>query len=233
MIEEQSKITKTANLTYQSITDAEMQKINKFTLTPLKPEDVFIFKAILCDNKVDRDNERLTLKALQTLEKIFVGKTVIKDHRPTSDNQVARIYSTELIQGSEVLECKEPYTQLTASLYMVKTASNADLITEIQGGIKKEGSVSFSVADRICSVCGKSAYHCSHYAGQNYNDGENIKKCVFLLDDIKDAYEFSLVAIPAQKAAGISKNYNKNLDDLISKAKNINIKISKKADKNA
>ena len=29
--------------------------------------------------------------------------------------------------------------------------------------------------------------------------------CTFTLDGAKDAYEFSLVAVPAQKAAGVSK----------------------------
>ena len=31
--------------------------------------------------------------------------------------------------------------------------------------------------------------------------------CTFLLNGAKDAYEFSLVAVPAQRAAGVSKNY--------------------------
>ena len=31
--------------------------------------------------------------------------------------------------------------------------------------------------------------------------------CTFKLDGVSDAYEFSLVAVPAQRQAGVSKNY--------------------------
>ncbi|MGN0518142.1 MAG: hypothetical protein ACI4II_05410 [Acutalibacteraceae bacterium] len=227
-------IIKAASLSSQNITDDELKKINKFTLTPLTGDDVFTFKAVLCDNEVDRDFERFSLKSLQQLSKLFVGKTVIKDHTPSADNQVARIYATELMKGAKTLDNGEPYTQLIAYLYMVKTSSNADLITEINGGIKKEGSVSFAVNRRVCSICGKNAVGCPHYSGTTYETTAGNKMCVYILDNVKDAYEFSLVAVPAQKSAGISKSYkSKNLHDLIERAKMIDTQIRKKADKNA
>ena len=37
---------------------------------------------------------------------------------------------------------------------MIRTAKSADLIAEIDGGIKKEVSVSCSVKSHICSICG-------------------------------------------------------------------------------
>ena len=227
-------IIKAASLSSQNITDDELKKINKFTLTPLRGDDVFTFKAVLCDNEVDRDFERFTLKSLQQLSKLFIGKTVIKDHTPSADNQVARIYATELVKGTKTLDNGEPYTQLVAHLYMVKTSSNADLITEINGGIKKEGSVSFAVNRRVCSICAKNAVGCPHYAGTKYETTAGTETCVYIIDNVKDAYEFSLVAVPAQKSAGISKSYkSKNLYDLIERAKMIDTQIRKKADKNA
>ena len=39
--------------------------------------------------------------------------------------------------------------------YMLRTEKNADLIAEIEGGIKKEVSVGCSVGRRVCSVCGE------------------------------------------------------------------------------
>ena len=124
-------IHKAATLDRQEVTEAELKAINKHTQEPLTAEEVFTFKAVLCDNEVDRTHERFTLKALQDLQKLFVGKTVIKDHVRRADNQVARIYSTELVQTGKTTKTGEPYTQLVAHCYMVKTASNADLIAEI------------------------------------------------------------------------------------------------------
>ena len=202
-------IQKAASLAAQEITEEELKAINKHTLEPLKADEVFTFKAVLCDNELDRTHEKFTLKALQDFQKLFVGKTVIKDHYRSADNQVARIYATELMQGSKTTKSGELYTQLVAHCYMVKTASNADLITEIKAGIKKEGSVGCSVLHAYCSICGtdNAKAYCRHYAGRSYDKEGGAQVCTFTLDGGRDAYEFSLVAVPAQKAAGVSKSY--------------------------
>jgi hypothetical protein len=202
-------ICKAASLSAHEVTDAELKEINKHTLEPLKAEDVYTFKAVLCDNEVDRTHERFTLKALQDFQKLFIGKTVIKDHYRSADNQVARIYATELVQGTKTAKSGELYTQLVAHCYMVKTASNADLIAEIKAGIKKEGSVGCAVSHVYCSICGtdNAQSYCRHWPGKSYEKEGGTQVCTFSLDGGRDAYEFSLVAVPAQKAAGVSKSY--------------------------
>ena len=203
------RITKAASLSAGDATEDDLKAINKHTLTPLKAEEVFTFKAVLCDNDVDRDFERFSLKALQDLQKLFLGKTVIKDHTPSADNQVARIYRTEIQQPGKTLKSGEMYTQLVAHCYMVKTAGNADLIAEIKGGIKKEGSISCAVSSSICSICGtdNAKNYCRHFRGRSYEKEGGAEVCTFTLAGAKDAYEFSLVAIPAQPKAGVSKSY--------------------------
>lgn len=202
-------IEKAAQLSPQEITDEELKAINKHALVPLTADQVFTFKAVLCDNEVDRAYERFTLKALQGLQKLFLGKPVIKDHNRSADTQVARIYSTELVQSEKATKTGELYTQLVAKCYMVKTAGNADLIAEIMGGIKKEGSVGCAVSSSICSICGtdNTKSYCRHWPGRSYDKEGGAVVCTFTLDGAKDAYEFSLVAVPAQKAAGVSKSY--------------------------
>lgn len=202
-------IQKAASLAAHEVTAADLKAINKYALEPLKAEDVFTFKAVLCDNEVDRDYERFSLKALQDLKKLFQGKTCIKNHIPTADNQVARIYSTELIQSEKVTKSGELYTQLVAHCYMVRTASNADLIAEIKGGIKKEGSVGCSVSGSICSICGtdNAKSYCRHFRGRSYEKEGGPQVCTFTLTGAKDAYEFSFVAVPAQRNAGTTKSY--------------------------
>lgn len=202
-------IEKAATLAPQEVTEAELKAINKYALEPLTADQVFTFKAVLCDNELDRQHERFSLKALQDLQKLFLGKTVIKDHAHSADNQVARIYSTELTQTGKANKSGELYTQLVAHCYMVRTASNADLIAEIKGGIKKEGSVGFAASSVICSICGtdNAKTYCPHWPGRTYSKENGAQTCTFTLDGAKDAYEFSLVAVPAQRAAGVSKSY--------------------------
>lgn len=202
-------IEKAAHLEPQEVTEAELKAINKLALVPLTADQVFTFKAVLCDNELDRTYERFSLKALQDLKKLFLGKTVIKDHRRSADNQVARIYATELVQSDKATQSGELYTQLVARCYMVRTAGNADLIAEIQGGIKKEGSVGCAVTSSICSICGtdNAKTYCPHWPGRSYGKEGGAQVCTFTLSGARDAYEFSLVAVPAQRAAGVSKSY--------------------------
>ena len=202
-------IEKTASLSAHEATEDDLKAINKYALTDLKAEDVFTFRAVLCDNEIDRQYERFNLKALQDLQKLFLGKTVIKDHRHSADNQVARIYATELEQSTKTTATGELYTRLLAKCYMVKTASNADLIAEIKGGIKKEGSVGFAASGCICSICGtdNAKDYCRHWPGRSYDKEGGKQVCTFTLSGARDAYEFSLVAVPAQRAAGATKSY--------------------------
>ncbi len=194
------------------VTDEALAQINQFALTPLTVEQIFTFKAVLCDNEVDRTWERFSDDSLEKLAKLIVGRTVIKNHVPDADNQVARIYSAEVVDTGQLTGYGTSYKQLMAFCYMVKTSSNADMIAEISGGIRKEGSISCSINSRSCSICGKNSLesYCSHRPGKVY-DG---KQCHFVLDGIADAYEFSLVAIPAQRNAGIAKAYEPETSEI-------------------
>jgi len=198
---------KAAALSAQEVTPEELKAINKYTIEPLTADEVFTFSAVLCDNEIDRDHEHFTLKALQQLKKMFVGRTVIKDHAYMADNQIARIYGTELVTSEKILSSGEPYTQLKAHCYMVRTDSNKDLITEIKAGIKKEGSVGFALSSYICSICGtdNAKNYCRHWPGRSYEKEGGKEVCTFKMAEVKDAYEFSLVPVPAQRAAGVSK----------------------------
>ncbi|MBR5512640.1 MAG: hypothetical protein IKV85_01480 [Ruminococcus sp.] len=186
-----------------------LEKINKFTRREFSADELFVFSVILCDNEIDRDCERFSDKALDTLKEMFIGKTGIFDHKPSTSNQTARIYDTELITDeSRTTKNGELYKYLKASAYMVRTEDNKNLIAEIDGGIKKEVSISCSAAKRICSVCGteKSQGGCGHIIGKSYGG----KMCHTVLDGISDAYEWSFVAVPAQVNAGVTKKYSEN-----------------------
>lgn len=190
---------------------AALEQLNKFTRRKFTGDEVFIFSVILCDNEVDRDNERFSRKSLEQLAEKFVGVTGIFDHDPKGGNQTARIFSAEVVEENRENSLGEPYVCVKANAYMVRTDSNADLIREIDGGIKKEVSVSCAAERHICSVCGtdRRVKACHHVKGRRY-DG---KKCFLSLEDISDAYEWSFVAVPAQVGAGVTKGFEEDVPE--------------------
>ena len=184
----------------------ELAAVNAFAKTELAAEEVYIFSVVLCDNEIDRDYERFTERTLEELRELFVGVTGIHDHEWKSGNQKARIYRTELLRDEERTNgAGLPYMYLKGHAYMLRTESNAELIAEIEGGIKRETSVGCSVARSICSICGEElgASGCVHEKGRIY-DGV---LCYAKLEGAQDAYEWSFVAVPAQKRAGVSKRF--------------------------
>lgn len=209
-------VVKAANIQPLEITDADLKKINKYALSPLTADEVFIFKATMADNEqeTDRNFMPFNLKALQDLRKLYPGRTMLKDHNRSADNQIARVYDTELIQdASKMTSLGELHTELVGKIYMVRTESNKDLIAEIKGGIKKEVSTSTVPEKMICSICGTDNMkdYCRHWPGREYtvDDGSakgTKKRCSMLLHGAKEAYELSFVAVPAQPHAGTHKS---------------------------
>ena len=183
--------------------------INRFTRIEISPDEVYCFPLVLCDNKTDRDGERFSLRALEKLSELFVGRTGIFDHQASGKNQTARIYFCEVRKSEEKTAEGEDYTYLFAKAYMLRSKKNSELIREIDGGIKKEVSVSCSVKRKICSVCKRDITKnpCAHRKGEMYKG----KRCAVILDEPYDAYEWSFVAVPAQKNAGVKKNYELNV----------------------
>ena len=126
-----------------------------------------------------------------------------------SKDQTARIYSAEVMTDETRKTFDgEVYTYIKAKAYMVRTEKNKDLITEIDAGIKKETSVGCCVRDISCSICGKNikTEGCEHQKGKSYGG----RVCCYLLSEPSDAYEWSFVAVPAQKNAGVIKSFNPN-----------------------
>ena len=184
--------------------DGELTLINQYTRREMTEEDVYVFSIVLCDNEIDRDIERFSDEALDTLKSLFEGVTGVMDHVPSADNQSARIFSchTEQLQDQHCSDGRI-YRRLCARAYIPKSEGNEELILSLDSGIKKEVSVGCAVKKRICSICGEDITSCHHIKGKNYSG----KLCYAQLCEPVDAYEWSFVAVPAQKAAGVIKSY--------------------------
>lgn len=185
----------------------DLNLINQHTMEPLKSEDVFVFQLAISNNRMDRDYEKISKASLENMIELFKGRTMIKDHDWKSDNQVARIYDVEIKTTDEVLEDGENYSELIAKVYMLNSDVNQHLISEIKAGIKKECSIGFGISGAICSICGvdNTKVACQHWWGKEYEGN----LCFFTLI-VKDAYEVSFVAVPANKDAGTTKDYGQN-----------------------
>ena len=183
----------------------DLELIGRYSRKAIPPEELYTFPLILCDNEIDRDGEKFTVDSLAKLAEMFRGKTGIFDHNPSGKEQTARIYSASLeTDPARTAADGEPYTFVRAMAYMVRSEKNRDLIAEIDAGIKKETSVCCKVDAVRCSVCGRDIRRgpCPHEKGKEY-DG---KICCHLLCDPCDAYEWSFVAVPAQRNAGVTKS---------------------------
>ena len=66
-----------------------------------------------------------------------------------------------------------------------------------------------AVGKSTCSVCGadKIKQACGHVKGRGYGGAGQKKICCTVLDEPADAYEWSFVAVPAQRAAGVIKAF--------------------------
>ncbi len=184
----------------------ELAAVNALARRELGEEEVYLFSVRLCDNEVDRDGERFSVRTLEELAPMFVGKSGIFDHQWTAKGQTARIYQCEVVhEPGQVTRAGEGYCWLKGHVYMLRTRDNQTLIDEIEAGIKKEVSVGCAVGRKVCSICGADVMHerCEHRKGEHY-DG---KLCYYSLEQARDAYEFSFVAVPAQPAAGVVKGW--------------------------
>ena len=187
-------------------TAVQLDAINAQAKAQLTAEQVYVFSLRLCDDQVDRDFERFDTGALGELAKLFIGKTGIVDHQWSADKQIARIFETQVVKEAGI-------SYIKAWAYIRRGGSNDEIIADIEAGIKKEVSVGCAMGMAVCSVCGSEYGTCGHLKGEAY-DGQ---VCCAILKEPMDAYEFSFVAVPAQRDAGVLKakgGANRCLKDL-------------------
>ena len=175
-------------------TAVQLEAINAQAKGKLTAEQVYVFSLRLCDDRVDRDGERFDTAALPELAKLFIGKTGIVDHKWSSDSQVARIFSTEVVREDGI-------SYIKAWAYIRRGGHADEVIADIEAGIKKEVSVGCAMGRAVCSVCGGEYGACGHVKGESYDGAV----CCAILKEPMDAYEFSFVAVPAQRDAGVLK----------------------------
>lgn len=194
-----SDIVKAAQVEKQTATAEELAQINRYTMRELGEDEVFTFQLAACDNQVDRDDERFSDETLEGLARLYPGKPVLLDHNWSAKDQYARVYAAHV----EADSVREGVKRLILRCYAPRLSVTRNYIEAIETGLKKECSVGVAVERQKCSICGEGYYeNCLHIRGQEYNG----QRCHVVLDGAADAYEVSLVAVPAQREAGVVKS---------------------------
>ena len=175
-------------------TAVQLEAINAQAKAKLEAEQVYVLSLRLCDDQVDRDFEKFDTASLPALAKLFIGKTGVVDHKWSADAQVARVFAAEVVQEDGISFIK-------AWAYIRRGERADGVIADIEAGIKKEVSVGCAMGRSVCSICGSDYGSCGHQKGEHY-DGQ---LCCAILKEPMDAYEFSFVAVPAQRNAGVLK----------------------------
>lgn len=205
------KIVKEANVSGENqVSGEDLELINTLARKELAESEVYTFAVRLCDNELDREWERFDRETLAELCPMFVGKSGIFDHNWSAAGQSARIYKTEVVEEASMTRAGDSSCYLKGWAYMLRTQGNKELIAEIEGGIKKEVSVGCAVEKCVCSICGQEMGSCRHVKGRSYNG----KLCWGELKGARDAYEWSFVAVPAQRKAGVMKGFSPTLKEL-------------------
>ena len=205
------KISKDAAVRAVGTPDGEeLALINALARRELGADEVYTFALRLCDNDIDRDFERFDDGTLDQLAPMFVGVSGVFDHQWSARGQTARIYRTQVVGGDGSLTADgRPCRYLKGWAYMMRTQENAALIAEIDGGIKREVSVGCAVERVVCSICGQELDACPHEKGEEYGG----QLCCGVLTGASDVYEWSFVAVPAQRKAGVIKSAGRRLED--------------------
>ena len=173
------------------VSDEDIKLINKFTNRNFDKSEVYVFSATLSDNEVDKQNEKFTIKSLEILSKLLLGKTGIINHNGT-EKQYAKIFSCKIEVTKNRNSLGENYCKLVAKIYIPRTKMNENLILEIDSSIKERVNIHYSIDKDICSICNNDLKTCAHKKGEKYTVHGSEMLCYSILDNPTNVYEWSI-----------------------------------------
>lgn len=176
--------------------EEQLRKINLYSNTDIEKNDVYVFTMEACNQDVDRHDEMLKPKALQTGAQMSMDKPIQLNHWMDVESSVGKIFDAKVYKKALLQTC-----------FIPDTNENQPLLQKMFSGVVNKVSVHFGMnpKDYVCSSCGKSlySYECDHYPG--YSDEKGAVVIGYIMD-FSDYYETSLVAVPAQPKAGFRRN---------------------------
>lgn len=121
--------------------DLDFSIIKEYIQTDeIKQTDLFVYPVCLCDNQVDRENDRFTDEALENIKKKAVGVIGLKNHSWEAEHAHSRIYKTEIEEEGSI-------KSVIGYAYTIKSQKTAHFIEKIKAGILKEVSIGFKATN--------------------------------------------------------------------------------------
>lgn len=230
-MDEKRMICKAAQIQSEEVSAGDLAKINRFALKDLTADEIFVFKAVAGDNHTDdRNFEPFSLRSIEDMAKVYPGKPLMFDHsrRGSQNAVVGKVFDAYTEEAGEINANGEIVKRLILKMYVLRTDKNADLIKEIEAGIRSAVSTSTQPEKLICSICGvdNTKDYCHHWPGVTYNG----KTCLMTIDGVKDAFELSFVYQGSQPRARTIKAFNPELPDLEFEKDKMKMKAQSKED---
>lgn len=137
-----------------------LAKINQFALSEQTAATVYARKFLMAHNMVDRDNERFSEAILEDFAKTFPGKSFLFAHDRYGNYLPLGLFYDAATQeispdAYKAMTGEDPRLPddiktvkiLWAHFYMAKTAENQHVISNIEAGTFRHGSIGFRAAD--------------------------------------------------------------------------------------
>ena len=151
-------------------------------------ENNTIITVRLADNETERDYERFSVSALHDMAKLYAGKNGVIGEDINGKTQWGRILSCEVrTNPNKLTRSGEIYTYLEARVIIPRTNENDKLLDELMNKTQ-EGSISCSVRNRVCSLCGET--DCTKHKKGTLYHGQLVEK---VLNDIIEVYDWAIV----------------------------------------
>ena len=123
---------------FGSPTPSDFELIKSFIKSEdITPNDLFVYPVRLCDNCKDRDGERFSDAALNSIAILSVGVVGIKNHDWSSENAHSRIYKADIEEVDGI-------KSVIGYAYTLVTNSTTEFINNIKSGLLAEVSIGFS-----------------------------------------------------------------------------------------
>lgn len=195
-----------------AVSEEDLRLINeRYALTPLLAEQVYVRRLAVCNDQYDRTGERFPRAYLERFAETLPGKPLLA-HHDRGAFPLGRFFRAE-VRAEPGEEGAPPVTWLYCWAYLVKTPGNQETRTQIDAGVYSHVSIGFRWADLTCDLCGRSYFHgdCPHVIDREY-DGRRCTATYSGDPERVEAIEASLVYLGAQYGAVVTKSDDRHAE---------------------
>lgn len=153
-------------------------------------EESLTIIAVLADNKIDSDSQKMSMSCLRDIACKCVGVCGYVDN---SESKIAKILKAIVLKDNSTRVDKfELYTYIEVTIQIDRNKDTEQFIQNIIKSVDEntfEITVSFMESSQKCSVCWSDIYKCEHSLGTTY--GEDA--CCGVIHGCTDFYTFCIM----------------------------------------